>query len=255
MSWNARCECSGRWTAKRGRARPTARRGTFVRCTNTCWVHAKPARPCARTSTNFAGDGRTGSSMVVLSKLHCQKYRCVSALTSAPPRSSSGWRRSHRRRCGDAVAHRRSYVITPRWLSMARCTRPGGSGISSTPSTCGIFGCTALIRPALVRNHAKMAVDGPVHETWRLGYLIDTIYLRDLWMHRVDSAHALGQPLELSADHDGRIVADVVAEWALRHGQPFVLELAGPVGATYVSDPDASAAEHDSLDAVAFCRT
>jgi uncharacterized protein (TIGR03083 family) len=109
--------------------------------------------------------------------------------------------------------------------------------------------------PALVRNHAKMAVDGPVHETWRLGYLIDTIYLRDLWMHRVDSAHALGQPLELSADHDGRIVADVVAEWARRHGQPFVLELAGPIGATYVSDPDASAAEHDSLDAVEFCRT
>jgi len=109
--------------------------------------------------------------------------------------------------------------------------------------------------PALVRNHAKMAVDGPVHETWRIGYLIDTIYLRDLWMHRVDSAHALGQPLELGADHDGRIVADVVAEWALRHGQPFVLELAGPVGATYVSDPDTPEAEHVSLDAVEFCRT
>jgi uncharacterized protein (TIGR03083 family) len=109
--------------------------------------------------------------------------------------------------------------------------------------------------PALVRNHAKMAVDGPVHETWKLGYLIDTIYLRDLWMHRVDSAHALGQSLELSADHDGRIVADVVAEWARRHGQPFVLELAGPVGGTYVSDPDTPGAEHVSLDAVEFCRT
>jgi hypothetical protein len=36
--------------------------------------------------------------------------------------------------------------------------------------------------PALVR-HAKLAVDWPVHETWKLGYLIDTIYLRDLWMH------------------------------------------------------------------------
>jgi uncharacterized protein (TIGR03083 family) len=109
--------------------------------------------------------------------------------------------------------------------------------------------------PALVRNHAKMAVDGPVHETWKLGYLIDTIYLRDLWMHRVDSAHALGQSLELSADHDGRIVADVVAEWARRHGQPFVLELAGLVGGTYVSDPDTPGAEHVSLDAVEFCRT
>src|SRR5579862_2116693 len=87
--------------------------------------------------------------------------------------------------------------------------------------------------PALVRHHAKMAVDGPVHETWRLGYLIDTIYLRDLWMHRIDVAHALGRPVDLSADHDGRIVADVVAEWARRHAQPFVLELTGPAGGAY----------------------
>jgi hypothetical protein len=28
---------------------------------------------------------------------------------------------------------------------------------------------------AHVRNHAKLAIDGPVHETWTLGYLIDTI--------------------------------------------------------------------------------
>jgi uncharacterized protein (TIGR03083 family) len=109
--------------------------------------------------------------------------------------------------------------------------------------------------PAVIRNHAKMTVDGPVHETWKLGYLIDTIYLRDLWMHRVDAARALDQPLELSADHDGRIVADVVTEWACRHGRPFVLELTGPVGATYVSDPETPGAEQVSLDAVEFCRT
>ncbi len=109
--------------------------------------------------------------------------------------------------------------------------------------------------PAVIRNHAKMAVDGPVHETWKLGYLIDTIYLRDLWMHRVDAASALGQPLELSAAHDGRIVADVVAEWARRHGRPFVLELAGPVGGRYVSDLADPGAEHVFLDAVQFCRT
>ncbi|MEI7860204.1 MAG: maleylpyruvate isomerase family mycothiol-dependent enzyme [Acidimicrobiales bacterium] len=109
--------------------------------------------------------------------------------------------------------------------------------------------------PAVIRKHAKMAVDGPVHETWKLGYLIDTIYLRDLWMHRVDAAHALDQPLELTPDHDGRIVADVVAEWSRRHGQPFVLELTGPVGATYVSDPDNPGTEHASFDAVEFCRT
>jgi uncharacterized protein (TIGR03083 family) len=109
--------------------------------------------------------------------------------------------------------------------------------------------------PALVRDHAKLAVDGPVHETWRLGYLIDTIYLRDLWMHRADAARAVNRPLELSADHDGRIVADIVAEWARRHGKPFMLELTGPAGGTYAHDPDLPGAEHVSLDAVDFCRT
>ena len=109
--------------------------------------------------------------------------------------------------------------------------------------------------PALVRNHAKLAVDGPVHDTWKLGYLIDTIYLRDLWMHRADAARALSKPIELSADHDGRIVADVVAEWARRHGMPFTLALTGPAGGTYAHHPDLPHAEHLSLDAVDFCRT
>ncbi|HWS46699.1 MAG TPA: hypothetical protein VN636_12615, partial [Acidimicrobiia bacterium] len=109
--------------------------------------------------------------------------------------------------------------------------------------------------PGLVRNHATLAIDGPVHERWKLGYLIDTIYLRDLWMHRVDTSHALARPVELTADHDGRIVADVVAEWARRHGRPFVLELTGPAGGAYACERDALGAENFSLDAVEFCRT
>jgi len=108
--------------------------------------------------------------------------------------------------------------------------------------------------PRLVRRHAKLAVDGPVFETWRLGYLIDTIYLRDLWMHRVDVAHALDRPMRLSAQHDGRIVADVVAEWARRHGKPFVLNLTGPAGGTYGNATDLPDAEHLSIDAIEFCR-
>ncbi len=109
--------------------------------------------------------------------------------------------------------------------------------------------------PALVRNHAKLRADGPVYETWELGYLVDTIYLRDLWMHRVDVARAVGRPLELSAGHDGRIVADIVAEWARRHGQPFVVDLTGPAGGTFAQRPDLSEAESVALDAVEFCRT
>jgi len=109
--------------------------------------------------------------------------------------------------------------------------------------------------PAFLRSHAKLAVDGPVHETWTLGYLIDTIYLRDLWMHRVDVGHALSRPVELTADHDGRIIADTVAEWARRHAQPFVLDLAGPAGGVYAWDSDHRDAARLSLDAVEFCRT
>ena len=108
--------------------------------------------------------------------------------------------------------------------------------------------------PSLVRNHAKMSIDGPVHETWTIGYLIDTIYLRDLWMHRIDTARATGKPMELSQDHDGRIVADVVAEWARRHGRPFTLELGGPAGGTFSQDPTSPESEHITLDAIEFCR-
>lgn len=114
--------------------------------------------------------------------------------------------------------------------------------------------------PAVVRRRAKLKVDGPVFETWTLGYLVDTIYLRDLWMHRVDAARATGRPVAVTPDHDGRIVADVVAEWARRHARPCTLSLTGPAGGTFSSLGTGTggtdgAAETISLDAIEFCRT
>jgi len=109
--------------------------------------------------------------------------------------------------------------------------------------------------PAIVRNHMRLAVDGPVYEKWTLGYLIGTIYLRDLWMHRVDAHRAVNRPLELDAGHDGRIVAEIVAEWARRHGKPFVLRLIGYAGCHYAHLLHRDASEVLSLDAVEFCRT
>ena len=88
--------------------------------------------------------------------------------------------------------------------------------------------------PGAIRRWVKIGVDGPVLEKWTVGYLIDTIYLRDLWMHRVDASKATQRQMVLSAEHDGTIVADVVGEWARRHGQPFNLELAGPAGGRFV---------------------
>lgn len=105
--------------------------------------------------------------------------------------------------------------------------------------------------PGLLRR-AAVAVDGPVIEHWTLGYLVDVIYLRDLWMHRVDACRAVGTELTLSPEHDGRIVADVVREWAGRHGQPFTLTLTGPAGGRFGSGHDD--AESLELDAVEFCR-
>lgn len=92
---------------------------------------------------------------------------------------------------------------------------------------------------------------GPPLGVRSLGYLMDCIYTRDAWMHRVDIARATGRPLLLTADHDGRIVADVVQEWAAAHGQPYELTLSGPAGGTWSRG---LGGEVIALDAVDFCR-
>ena len=89
-------------------------------------------------------------------------------------------------------------------------------------------------------------------ETWRMGYLLDTILTRDPWMHRIDVARATGRELVLTPDHDGRIVTDVVAEWARRHGRPFLLNLTGRAGGEFVSGDGSG--EQITIDATEFCR-
>jgi uncharacterized protein (TIGR03083 family) len=105
--------------------------------------------------------------------------------------------------------------------------------------------------PRLMRA-AKIGIDAPVVEKWALGYLIDIIYLRDAWMHRIDTARATGSELVLTSEHDGRIIADVVAEWARRHGQPFTLELTGNAGGVFTAG---RGGEANVIDAVEFCCT
>ena len=91
----------------------------------------------------------------------------------------------------------------------------------------------------------------PGEDAWTFGYLFDVILTRDPWIHRVDICRAIGHDMELSADHDGRIVAGVVTDWARRHGQPFTLTLDGPAGDRF-STGTGGADLH--LDAVDFCR-
>jgi uncharacterized protein (TIGR03083 family) len=107
--------------------------------------------------------------------------------------------------------------------------------------------------PALVRWAVRMRQDPPFdQERWRFGYLVDTIFTRDPWMHRLDICRATGREMTLTAEHDVRLVADVVAEWAGRHGQPFTLILTGPAGGQWQSG---SGGEHVELDALEFCWT
>jgi uncharacterized protein (TIGR03083 family) len=105
--------------------------------------------------------------------------------------------------------------------------------------------------PAPMRWAVRMKQDPPFDaERWRFGYLVDTIFTRDTWLHRLDISRATGRDMVLSADHDGRLIGDVVAEWARRHGQPFSLTLTGPAGGCWHVGADGESLELDALD---FC--
>ena len=88
-------------------------------------------------------------------------------------------------------------------------------------------------RPAALR---RITLDPgiPSQPRWRLDYLLDVIYNRDLWMHRVGLARATGRPFVLG-DHDRQIVAQVVRDLARAwSGGPVALELSGPAGGCWL---------------------
>jgi uncharacterized protein (TIGR03083 family) len=95
---------------------------------------------------------------------------------------------------------------------------------------------------------------GPPLGTRPLGYLMGRIYTRDAWMHRIDLTRATGAPLALTAEHDGALVEDVVAEWAATHGTAYDLTLTGLAGGSWRSrgTPEADPIR---MDAVEFART
>lgn len=85
----------------------------------------------------------------------------------------------------------------------------------------------------------------------RLDQLMDVVYTRDVWLHTVDIARATGRPRPPAPQLDRRIVEDVVADWATRHGRPFVLELTGDVVGRYRAG---EGGPRVAVDAVALCR-
>lgn len=108
--------------------------------------------------------------------------------------------------------------------------------------------------PSFIRG-IRIPIDqvvGDTTEPWTFGYLIDIILTRDPWMHRVDISRAIGRPMVLTPEHDGILVADVVTEWASRHGEACTLILTGPAGGEWSFGHGSG--PRLELDAVEFCR-
>lgn len=109
-------------------------------------------------------------------------------------------------------------------------------------------------RPALIRRiRIPIAPGGStaagMPESLTLGHLFDVILTRDVLVHRIDVARATGRELAVD-EREGRLVADVVAEWSQRHGRPFRLHLSGPAGGRYAAGEGGPELE---LDAIEFC--
>lgn len=83
-----------------------------------------------------------------------------------------------------------------------------------------------------------------------MGDLFRVVYTRDVWLHRVDIARAVGREPAMEHVVDGRLIADVVREWADRHGEPFDLHLSGSAGGRFRRT---GSGPRIHLDAVEFC--
>ena len=76
---------------------------------------------------------------------------------------------------------------------------------------------------------------GPVIGKKPMGsYLMDVVFTRDTWMHRIDTCRAVGLDPVLTPEHDGRLIEDMVAEWTKLYDLSVTLHLEGPAGGTYV---------------------
>jgi hypothetical protein len=69
-------------------------------------------------------------------------------------------------------------------------------------------------------------------------------------MHRIDLAVATGRPFAADPDHDGRLLADYVAEWATTHDEPFTLELDGPAGGRFARGTGGETVRLDAIELV-----
>jgi len=84
-----------------------------------------------------------------------------------------------------------------------------------------------------------------------LGFLMNVIFTRDTFMHRIDIARATGRELDLG-EPEQRLVADAAKQWARQSGAVARLHLTGPAGGEYLTADNPAATI--TGDAVEFCR-
>ena len=112
------------------------------------------------------------------------------------------------------------------------------------------------VPPALRRRQTLPAMVGRLRVRTHVGprsvrFLYDTLFTRDMWMHRIDIARATNRDMKLTADHDGAIVADLVAGWSRHHDLPLTLDLEGAAGGRF--EVNGGGAPH-AADAIRFAR-
>ncbi|MFG1927682.1 maleylpyruvate isomerase family mycothiol-dependent enzyme [Cryptosporangium sp. NPDC048952] len=148
-----------------------------------------------------------------------------------------------------------------RWRDRANATQLA-EGAELTPAGLPDAWATASYQALHARQRIPSAVLGlpllplgvvdGMRFGWKpVGYLYGIGFTRSVWMHRMDVARAVNTEPHLSPEHDGRIVADLVAEWATTHAEPFTLWLTGPAGGKF----ERASGPVTELDAIEFART
>ena len=84
-----------------------------------------------------------------------------------------------------------------------------------------------------------------------LAYVMDVIFTRDWFMHRIDITRGTGRQLDLG-ESEARLIADMVRDWTRRFKPDMRLELTGPAGGSFVAGNGGRATA--TVDAVEFCR-
>jgi uncharacterized protein (TIGR03083 family) len=158
----------------------------------------------------------------------------------------------HQLRAGSRAAGDRAQVDGINDVQIRERATMGPGDLTVRPADVAPRAATARVRRSRVMRRVSFPQEvGGRAERWTLGFLNNVIYTRDTWMHRVDISRVIGRQVEVTAEHDGVLVRDVVQDWAGRHGQPYSLTLTGPAGGVFGSGGDGPPLE---LDAVEFCR-